>query len=179
MYLFYASSLCLPFLPWTSFFSCIALLFTHCYGDCRVRNLDNLKAHILFSLPQISIPISHSDISNVFHIPTSSYSILRCFWCFLMFSYSTLQHFRCFPHSSDIFLHSNIFPTPMFPISSCSIPFQVHAPMYSDVFPTFIDAEPFWSHYGLIIIMEPFGNIKNHFPTTSQSRKHHGLFIYI
>ena len=98
------------------------------------------------------LPIPYSDVSDVS-------------WCFPMFSdvfhtpmfsYSTLQHFRHFLQSSKVFLHSDAFPTPMFLKSSCSILFQVHAPMFSNVFPIFIDAEPFQSYYGLIIIMEPF-----------------------
>ena len=75
---------------------------------------------------------------------------------FLMTSYSIL---RCFPQSSDIFPHSDVLPAPMFPKSSCSIPCSDVFwcfPMFSDVFPIFIDVEPFWSYYGLIIIMEPF-----------------------
>ena len=84
------------------------------------------------------LPIPYSDVSNVS-------------WCFLMFSI-----LWCFPQSSDIFLHSDVFPTLMFLKSFCSIPFQVHALMFSNVFPIFIDVAPFHSYYGFIIIMEPF-----------------------
>ena len=82
-----------------------------------------------------------------------SYFTLRCFRCFrltfsdifhtLTFSYSAL---RCFPQSSDIFPHSNVLPTPMFPKSSCSIP-------CSNVFrcfPYFYRCGTFQSYYGPI-----------------------------
>ena len=99
-----------------------------------------------------------------------SYFTLRCFQHLIPYSNVFLfctQMFLLFP---TVFLHSSVFPTPMFLKSSCSIPFQVHALMFSDVFPIFIDAEPFQSYYGFIIIMDPFSE-------TSQSQKHHELFI--
>ena len=66
---------------------------------------------------------------------------------FPMSSYSILQCFQHFPQSSDVFLHSDAFPTPMFLKSSCSIP-------CSNVFrcfPYFYRCRTFlellWTHY--------------------------------
>ena len=106
----------------------------------------------------------HPKFPFIFHTPMflmfqmSSYSILWCFWCFLMFS--ILRHFPI-PHSDVSNISCSLltsFCTPMFPLLQHfrNPPVPFHAPMFSDVFPIFIDAEPFQSYYGLIIIMEPF-----------------------
>ena len=120
-----------------------------------------LNFHSYFTLRCFQcLPIPYSDISNVFHTLTFSYSALWCFWCF--------------PQSSDIFLHSDVLPTPIFPKSSCSIP-------CSDVFRCFpyfyrcgTFSELLWAHYhhGTFSVTS-----QTIFSEASQSRKHHGLFM--
>ena len=98
----------------------------------------------------------HPKFPFLFHtpmFPMSSYSIL---WRFRHFPYSDVFLFRTpmFPMFPTVLPHSDAFPTPTFLKSSCSIPFQVHAPMFSDVFRCFPQfyrcgtlSELLWAHY--------------------------------